>query len=99
MTITRIVLDADYSIDCDDKCYTLVHTAVITGGAGRGSHLVKPENIGKIKETDCGYYGNVSQALVGYINKAPLKATSIDGVISAIKSAEETIKKVMEKKS
>lgn len=92
--MARIVLDSDYEIDFDgERCYTLIRKTIITG-EGRGAHLVKKENIGKVRESDCGYYGKLIQALGAYVNLVPAKATDIAGVISAIKSAESTISKI-----
>lgn len=92
--MARIVLDADYEIDFDgERCYTLIRKSIITG-EGRGSHLVKKENIGKVRESDCGYFGNITQVLGAYVNLVPAKATDIAGVIAAIKSAEVAISKI-----
>lgn len=90
--MARIVLDADYEIDFDgERCYTLIRKSVITG-EGRGAHLVKKENIGKVREIDCGYYGNLGQVLGAYANLAPGKASDLKGIMDSLKNIETIIK-------
>lgn len=91
--MSRITIDKDYQLDYDGKCYTLIFNSVITG-EGRGAHLVKKENIGKVREIECGYYAKLGQALGAYINRVPERASNLNELMEVIKSAEQTVMKV-----
>lgn len=67
----RLQLDPEWLIDCDDMSCQLIHLKTITAeGGGRGKHMVKAENIGKIREEGMGFYGRLDQALQAYVVKS-----------------------------
>lgn len=75
MSSQHIDLDANYALDWDGRCITLMQKIVITG-EGRGAHLVKKENIGKIKEVELGHYGKLDQVLEHYVRHAALTVST-----------------------
>lgn len=89
----RIDLDTNLSLDFDGRCITLIHKTVITG-EGRGSHLIKKENIGKVREVDLGYYGRIDHALMAYVSYA---AASANPDTKAILTKLDEIGKMLEK--
>lgn len=91
MTDNRIELDKDFSFLFDGRCITLVRKTVITG-EGRGAHLIKKENIGKIKDNDEGYYGRLDQALSAYIHKAGASASpDVQAVLNKLLEIEKSL--------
>jgi len=72
----RITLDETYCIDFDGNCFQLLEKKVITG-EGRGAKKVKAENIGQTREQCLGYYGKLSDALMGYM-KQEIHAESLE---------------------
>lgn len=93
MASNTIDLDQDYSLNFDGRCITLIHKTVITG-EGRGAHLIKKENIGKVREVELGYYGRIDQALSAYISYA---AASANPDAKAILVKLDEIGKMLEK--
>ncbi len=65
----RIEIDANWVIDSDATAVTLYRLVTITGNAKTGRET-KAENIGKIRESSEGSYGNLRDALVAYVNKS-----------------------------
>ena len=91
MTDNRIELDKDFSLLFDGRCITLVRKSVITG-EGRGAHLIKKENIGKIKDNDEGFYGRLDQALSAYMHKAAAGASpDVAAVLNKLLEIEQTL--------
>ena len=87
----RIELDNDFSLIHDGRCLTLVRKTVITG-EGRGAHLIKKENIGKVKDNEEGYYGRLDQALTVYVSKAGANASpDVKAVLAKLTEIEKTL--------
>lgn len=87
----RITIDKDYSIDFDGRCATLIHHTVISG-TGRGSHLIKAENIGKTRDTELGHFGRIDQALSAYLNHAVASsASNVPEIITKLSEISKTI--------
>lgn len=91
----RLQLDPSWAIDWDGQCYTLIHFTVITG-EGKGAKKTKAENIGKLRENLCGYYGsNLRQVIGAYVSKAALEGdgtADISKLIDKLDQLDETIK-------
>jgi hypothetical protein len=91
MTDNRIELDNDFSFLFDGRCITLVRKTVITG-EGRGAHLIKKENIGKIKDNEEGHYGRLDQALSAYVSKAAASASpDVQAILNKLNVIEQTL--------
>jgi hypothetical protein len=65
-------------------------------GEGKGAKKTKAENIGKMRETLCGYYGtNLRQVLMAYVGKAALEGdgtVDVTGLIARLDDIEYTLK-------
>lgn len=91
MTDNRIELDKDFSFVFDGRCITLIRKTIITG-EGRGSHLIKKENIGKIKDNEEGHFGRLDQALGAYISKAAAGASpDVQAVLNKLLDIEKSL--------
>ncbi len=93
----RLQINEHWAVDWDGQCYTLIHFTVVTG-EGKGAKKTKAENIGKLRENFCGYYGhNLKQALMGYTQKAALEGdgtVDVAGLMYRLDQIEDTIKKL-----
>lgn len=91
MTDNRIELDKDFSLIFDGRCISLVRKTVITG-EGRGAHLIKKENIGKMKDNDEGFYGRLDHALSAYMSKAGASAgPDVAAVLNKLLEIEQSL--------
>jgi len=72
-------LDPNWFIDCDSTNVALTERRTITGENTRGLKP-KAENIGKIRDVQHGFYGSITQACQGYLNKG---VASMEGVMTA----------------
>lgn len=75
-------LDKDWFIDADGQSCVLTERRVIQAreeGEGKGK-APKPENVGKIREVQHGFYGRIDQAATAYLSKS---VASMDGMFSA----------------
>lgn len=91
MTDNRIELDKDFSFVFDGRCITLIRKTIITG-EGRGAHLIKKENIGKVKDNEEGHYGRLDQALGAYISKAAASASpDVQAVLNKLLDIEKSL--------
>ena len=87
----RVELDNDYSLIHDGRCTTLVRKTIITG-EGRGAHLIKKENIGKVKDNEEGHYARLDQALTAYVSKAAANASpDVKSVLVKLAEIEKTL--------
>lgn len=94
----RLQIDKNWAVDWDGQCYTLVRFSVITG-EGKGALKTKAENIGKIRETSCGYHGRLSSALLSYIDKAMLEGegtTDINALMTRLSELESSINAIID---
>lgn len=74
-------LDANWFLDCDATNVALTERRVITAKAeGAKGIAPKPENIGKTRDVQHGFYGNITQACQGYLNKG---VVSMEGMLTA----------------
>ena len=88
----RLTIDESWAVDCDDTCCTLIRMLPIQPGP-----RTKPENVGKIREIQAGFYGNIRQALRGYLEKSVQtidQTLDVRALIAAIEKAEATIEAV-----
>lgn len=58
----------DYGVRSDDVCFIVYKVTVVTGENNRG-RKAKAESIGQEREKALGYFGKLSQALEGLLNK------------------------------
>jgi hypothetical protein len=72
-------LDPNWFLDCDTTNVVLTERRTITGENTRGLKP-KAENIGKTREVQHGFYGSITQACQGYLNKG---VASMEGVMTA----------------
>jgi hypothetical protein len=87
----RIELDDSYSMVFDGRCISLVKKVVITG-EGRGAHLIKKENIGKVKDHEEGFYGRLDQALSAYMTKTVCNSCSdVTTILAKLSEIEKTL--------
>jgi hypothetical protein len=76
-----INLDKDWFLDCDDRNVVLTERRVIQAKEeGAKGIAPKPENIGKLREVQHGFYGNIAGACQGYLNKG---VAGMDGMLAA----------------
>jgi hypothetical protein len=76
-----IDLDKDWFLDCDDRNVVLTERRVIQAKEeGAKGIAPKPENVGKIREVQHGFYGNINGACQGYLNK---NVASMEGMLTA----------------
>jgi len=76
-----IDLDKDWFLDCDERNVTLTERRVIQAKEDGAKGIApKPENIGKTREVQHGFYGNIFQACQGYLNK---NVASMEGMLTA----------------
>jgi hypothetical protein len=76
-----IDLDKDWFLDCDDRSVVLTERKVIQAKEEGAKGLApKPENIGKIREVQHGFYGSINGACQGYLNK---NVASMEGMLTA----------------
>lgn len=74
-------LDDNWFLDCDATNVVLTERRVITAKAeGAKGIAPKPENIGKTRDVQHGFYGNITQACQGYLSKG---IVSMDGMLTA----------------
>jgi photosystem II stability/assembly factor-like uncharacterized protein len=74
-------LDANWFLDCDSTNIVLTERRVITAKAeGAKGSAPKPENIGKTRDVQHGFYGSITQAAQGYLNKG---SASMEGMLTA----------------
>jgi hypothetical protein len=74
-------LDANWFLDCDATNVALTERRVIQAKAeGAKGIAPKPENIGKTRDVQHGFYGNITQACQGYLNKG---VVSMEGMMTA----------------
>jgi hypothetical protein len=77
----RLDLDPNWSLVQDATCVTLVRKVVVTGENTRG-RKAKAENIGKSRDSACGYFGSIPGAVEGWVNASVITATTDIGPIS-----------------
>ncbi len=76
-----INLDKDWFLDCDDRSVTLTERKVIQAKEdGEKGIKPKPENIGKERLVQHGFFGNIAGACQGYLNK---NVASMEGMLTA----------------
>jgi hypothetical protein len=76
-----IDLDKDWFLDCDDRNVVLTERRVIQAKEeGAKGIAPKPENIGKLREVQHGFYGNIAGACQGYLNK---NVAGMEGMLTA----------------
>lgn len=76
-----INLDANWFLDCDAQNVTLTERRVVTAKAeGSKGIAPKPENIGKPRDVQHGFYGSIPQACQGYLSKG---LAGLEGVLTA----------------
>lgn len=76
-----INLDANWFLDCDDRSVALTERRVIQAKEeGTKGIAPKPENIGKIRDVQHGFYGNIAGACQGYLNKG---VAGMEGMLTA----------------
>lgn len=76
-----IDLDKDWFLDCDDRNVVLTERRVIQAKEeGAKGITPKPENIGKLREVQHGFYGNIAGACQGYLNK---NVAGMEGMLTA----------------
>ena len=74
-------LDANWFLDCDSTNVVLTERRVIAAKAeGAKGVAPKPENIGKTRDVQHGFYGSIAQAAQGYMNKG---IASMEGMLTA----------------
>lgn len=74
-------LDANWFLDCDSTNVVLTERRVITAKAeGAKGIAPKPENVGKTRDVQHGFYGSIAQAAQGYMNKG---VASMEGMLTA----------------
>ncbi len=74
-------LDEVWFLDCDERSVTLTERRVIQAKEDGGKGIApKPENIGKERLVQHGFYASITDACRGYLNKS---ATSMPGVLTA----------------
>ena len=74
-----IDLDERWFLDCDATSVALTERRVITGENTRGL-APKPENIGKTREVQHGFFGRIADAAQAYLNKG---VASMPGAMNA----------------
>ena len=94
---SRIDLNDDWAIAYDGIGWKLIEKKIITG-VGKGSHLVKPENIGKRREYDYSYPATLTDALGAFV-KVSLGAniSSIEEIIPRLNGIQSEITLALEK--
>ena len=96
----RLQIDPHWAVDWDGSNLTLVHLTVITG-EGKGARMTKAENIGKMRETNEGYYGkNLRAALQGYVERVTLAGegtVDLTGLITKLQEIHATLKAFSER--
>ena len=65
----RFDIDDNWLIDSDNTAVTLYRKIVISGNNKTGRET-KAENIGKVRESNEGSYGNIRDALIQYMHKS-----------------------------
>lgn len=76
-----LTLDTIWFIDADTTNCILTERRVIQAKEeGAKGIAPKPENIGKTRDVQHGFYGNIAAACQGYLNKG---VASMDGMLSA----------------
>lgn len=74
-------LDENWFIDADTTSVALTERRVITAKAeGSKGAAPNPENIGKTRDIQHGFYGSISQAAQAYMNKG---VASMPGMLTA----------------
>lgn len=91
----RITLNDTFDIEIDESCTTLIRKVVVTG-TGRGKHLVKQDNIGKVRDQYEGFFMSPRDAVRRAIEKCAAESAEM-GDIQAYCAALEYNLKVMEK--
>jgi hypothetical protein len=84
----NIKIDKNYSLKSDPRNVILVENKTVQDGNNKGTEY----------ESTIGYYGNIEQALNGYLNVKinTSEATSIKELLDEIKGVKEIIKGMLE---
>lgn len=88
----RVDLDNDFAFDFDGRCITLIHKVVMTG-EGRGAHKMKAENIGKVRDVECGHYGRLDQALTAYVHRSAAASPDVKAVLAKLEEIAINLKR------
>ena len=76
-----IQLDDIWFLDCDERSVALTERRVIEAKVeGAKGIAPKPENIGKTRDVQHGFYGTIAQASQAYMNK---NVASMSGMLTA----------------